>query len=59
MAFLVLIVSAFHGASLIPAWKQAETQLRGWLVDSDLLGSAQDLAPVLLVRLAEIYAELG
>ncbi|WP_181233940.1 hypothetical protein [Enhygromyxa salina] len=55
----MLIVSAFHGASLIPAWKQAETQLRGWLVDSDLLGSAQDLAPVLLVRLAEIYAELG
>lgn len=39
MAILVFIVSAFHGAAMIPLWKQWETELRGWLVDRDLLGT--------------------
>ncbi len=40
MAILVFIVSAFHGAAMIPLWKTWEGDLRGWLVDNDLLGSA-------------------
>jgi polyferredoxin len=40
MAILVFIVSAFHGAAMIPLWKTWEGDLRGWLVDHDLLGSA-------------------
>jgi len=39
MAILVFIVSAFHGAAMIPKWKQGETAVRGWLVDHDLLGT--------------------
>ncbi|NVB38804.1 4Fe-4S binding protein [Pseudenhygromyxa sp. WMMC2535] len=39
MAILVFIVSAFHGAAMIPLWKSWEAGLRGWLVDHDLLGS--------------------
>src|SRR5690606_29309617 len=39
MAILVFIVSAFHGAAMIPLWKQYESELRGWLVDHDLLGT--------------------
>jgi polyferredoxin len=45
MAILVFIVSAFHGAAMIPLWKEWETGVRGWLVDSlgawGLLGSAE------------------
>lgn len=40
MAILVFIVSAFHGAAMVPVWKAWEGELRGWLVDHDLLGSA-------------------
>ena len=38
MAILVFIVSAFHGAAMIPKWKEWETAVRGWVVDHDLLG---------------------
>lgn len=41
MAILVFIVSAFHGAAMIPLWKEWETALRGWLVDHDLLGTGE------------------
>lgn len=41
MAILVFIVSAFHGAAMIPLWKEWETNLRGWLVDHDLLGTGE------------------
>ena len=41
LAILVFIVSAFHGAAMIPVWKQQETALRGWFVDRDLLGSGE------------------
>ncbi|WP_146155701.1 4Fe-4S binding protein, partial [Enhygromyxa salina] len=41
MAILVFIVSAFHGAAMIPLWKEWETGLRGWLVDHDLLGTKE------------------
>jgi polyferredoxin len=39
MAILVFVVSAFHGAAMIPLWKEWETALRGWFVDRDLLGT--------------------
>jgi len=41
MAILVFIVSAFHGAAMIPLWKEWETALRGWLVDRNLLGTGE------------------
>ena len=45
MAILVFIVSAFHGAAMIPLWKEWEGGLRGWMVDSftgwGLLGVAE------------------
>ena len=41
MAILVFIVSAFHGAAMIPLWKEWETALRGWLVDHDLLATGE------------------
>lgn len=41
LAILVFIVSAFHGAAMIPLWKSWETGLRGWLVDHDLLGTGE------------------
>ena len=43
MAILVFIVSAFHGAAMIPKWKEWETGVRGWFVDHDLLGTADAL----------------
>jgi polyferredoxin len=41
MAVLVFIVSAFHGAAMIPLWMEWEDALRGWLIDTQvsLLGS--------------------
>ncbi len=39
MAILVFIVSAFHGAAMIPLWKEWETGLRGWLIDHELLST--------------------
>jgi hypothetical protein len=41
LAILVFIVSAFHGAAMIPLWKEWETALRGQLVDHDLLGTSE------------------
>jgi hypothetical protein len=41
LAILVFIVSAFHGAAMIPLWKEWETGLRGWLVDHNPLGVAE------------------
>lgn len=34
MAVLVFIVSAFHGAAMIPLWMQWEDALRGWIIDT-------------------------
>ena len=41
MAVLVFIVSAFHGAAMIPLWMEWEDALRGWIIDTQtrLLGS--------------------
>ncbi len=41
MALLIFIVSAFHGAAMIPLWMEWETALRGAIVDTQvrLLGS--------------------
>lgn len=41
LAVLVFIVSAFHGAAMIPLWMQWEDALRGFIIDSQtsLLGS--------------------
>lgn len=44
MAILVFVVSAFHGAAMIPLWKQWETELRGWIVDRNLLGTGEIFA---------------
>lgn len=34
MAVLVFIVSAFHGAAMIPLWMEWEDALRGWIIDT-------------------------
>ena len=41
MAVLVFIVSAFHGAAMIPLWMEWEDALRGWIIDTQVsvLGS--------------------
>ena len=41
LALLIFIVSAFHGAAMIPSWRQLETRLRSFLIEADWLGSAQ------------------
>ncbi|MCX4241923.1 4Fe-4S binding protein [Paraliomyxa miuraensis] len=33
LALLVFVVSAFHGAAMVPVWRESETALRGWLID--------------------------
>jgi hypothetical protein len=40
MALLVFIVSAFHGAAMIPLWMEWEDALRGGLIDPKSRSSA-------------------
>lgn len=43
MAVLVFIVSAFHGAAMIPLWMEWEDGLRGWLIDTQVSVLGSDL----------------
>lgn len=36
LAILVFIVSAFHGAAMVPLWMEWEGALRGWIVDAQV-----------------------
>lgn len=43
LALLVFIVSAFHGAAMVPLWNQGEDALRGALLDAQLAVIGRDL----------------
>jgi len=43
MALLIFIVSAFHGAAMIPLWMELETALRGAIVDGQLAMVGRDI----------------
>ncbi|MCH9686136.1 MAG: hypothetical protein K0V04_32185, partial [Deltaproteobacteria bacterium] len=44
MAILIFIVSAFHGAAMIPLWMEWEDGLRGWLIDTQTAWFGSDIA---------------
>jgi len=43
MAILVFIVSAFHGAAMIPLWMEWEDALRGWFIDTQTAVLGRDV----------------
>lgn len=43
LAILVFIVSAFHGAAMIPLWMTWEDGLRGWIIDTQVAWFGRDL----------------
>ena len=43
MALLIFIVSAFHGAAMIPLWMEWETGIRGAIVDAQLAVFGSDI----------------
>ena len=43
LAVLVFIVSAFHGAAMVPLWMEWEGALRGWLVDVQVAWFSRDV----------------
>lgn len=43
LALLVFIVSAFHGAAMVPRWMQGEDALRGAILDAELALLGRDL----------------
>ena len=43
LALLIFIVSAFHGAAMIPLWMEWETAIRGAIVDAQLVTFGSDI----------------
>ena len=42
LAVLVFIVSAFHGAAMIPLWTEWEDRIRGWIIDGQVAAFGVD-----------------